>query len=100
MSEVFTITQCLSNTVKEGTLVTVQGWVKTRRDSKAGLSFISLHDGSCFDPIQIVATDRITNYQEDVLRLTAGCAIRVLGQLVDTNGRTGVFASFTQHRMQ
>ena len=35
--------------------VTVRGWVRTRRDSKAGLSFVHLHDGSCFDALQIVA---------------------------------------------
>ena len=30
--------------------VTVRGWVRTRRDSKAGISFVAVYDGSCFDP--------------------------------------------------
>ena len=38
-----------------GSTVTVRGWVRTRRDSKAGLSFVNVSDGSCFDPIQVVA---------------------------------------------
>ncbi|RMF45473.1 MAG: asparagine--tRNA ligase, partial [Deltaproteobacteria bacterium] len=38
-----------------GSALTLRGWVRTRRDSKAdgGLSFIQLHDGTCFDPIQV-----------------------------------------------
>ena len=49
------VSDALAGRVKAGSAVTVQGWVRTRRDSKAGLSFIHLTDGSCFDPIQIVA---------------------------------------------
>lgn len=40
-----------------GESVTVKGWVRTRRDSKAGLSFIALHDGSCFDPVQVLSSE-------------------------------------------
>jgi asparaginyl-tRNA synthetase len=87
MTEVYTIKHCLEGKVPEGHTVIVRGWVKTRRDSKAGLSFISLHDGSCFAPIQIVATENIPNYQEDILKLTAGCAISVKGQLVASQGK-------------
>ena len=52
-----------------GDQVTVKGWVRTRRDSKAGLSFIALHDGSCFDPIQVIALSSIENYT-DIQKLT------------------------------
>ena len=38
-----------------GDRVRLRGWVRTRRDSKAGLSFVQLHDGSCFEPVQVVA---------------------------------------------
>ena len=37
--------------------VTVRGWVRTRRDSKAGLSFVHVSDGSSFHPVQVVAVD-------------------------------------------
>jgi asparaginyl-tRNA synthetase len=67
--------------------VTVRGWVRTRRDSKAGLSFVNLSDGSCFDPIQIVAPNTLVNYDADVLRLTAGCAVIATGELVASQGK-------------
>lgn len=87
MSEVYSIKQCMSGDVAIDTQVRVQGWVKTRRDSKAGLSFIHLHDGSCFQPIQVVAEQSLSNYQEDILKLTAGCAISVLGRVVASQGK-------------
>ena len=70
-----------------GAAVTLKGWVRTRRDSKAGLSFIQLHDGSCFEPIQVVAKADLPNYDAQVLRLTTGCAIEVDGQLVESQGK-------------
>ncbi|RTK99988.1 MAG: asparagine--tRNA ligase, partial [Lysobacterales bacterium] len=51
MTDLPTIATLLGGTVAVGTPVTVQGWVRTRRDSKAGLSFVAVHDGSCFDAI-------------------------------------------------
>ncbi len=70
-----------------GTQVTLKGWVRTRRDSKAGLSFIQLHDGTCFDPIQIVAPSDLPNYEAEVLRLTTGCSIEAVGELVESRGK-------------
>ncbi|MBX3381774.1 MAG: hypothetical protein KF805_16900, partial [Phycisphaeraceae bacterium] len=66
-----------------GTIVTLKGWVRTRRDSKAdgGLSFIAVHDGSCFDTIQVVAKGDIANYA-DVAKLTTHCAIEATGKIV------------------
>lgn len=87
MTEVYTVKQCLEGEISVDETVTVRGWVKTRRDSKAGLSFISLHDGSCFAPIQIVATETIANYQQDVLKLTPGCSMSVTGTLVASQGK-------------
>ena len=46
-----------------GSSVTVQGWVRTRRDSKAGISFLAVYDGSCFDPIQGVVPNSLDNYE-------------------------------------
>src|SRR5690606_27075063 len=69
----------LAGAVPVGTKLTVEGWVRTRRDSKAGLSFLAVHDGSCFDPIQVVAPADLPNYESDVLRITTGCAVRVTG---------------------
>lgn len=77
--------------VLAGETVMLQGWVRTRRDSKAGFSFIHLYDGSCFYAIQIVASNTLSNYQTDVLKLTAGCAIRVTGTLVASPGQGQAF---------
>ncbi len=70
-----------------GAVVTVKGWVRTRRDSKAGLSFIQVHDGSCFAPIQVVARNDLDGYEENVLRLTAGCSVIVTGEVVASQGK-------------
>jgi asparaginyl-tRNA synthetase len=66
------------------TRVTVKGWVRTRRDSKAegGLSFIALHDGTCFDTIQLVVKGDVGNYAEEVAKLSTGCAIEAEGVIV------------------
>jgi asparaginyl-tRNA synthetase len=70
-----------------GAQVSIKGWVRTRRDSKAGLSFINVHDGSCFDPIQIVAPSTLTNYTAEISRLTSGCSVECRGTLVESTGR-------------
>ena len=63
-----------------GETVTVRGWIRTRRDSKAGISFLAISDGSCFNPIQAVVPNTVSNYG-DVLRLTTGCSVSVTGEL-------------------
>jgi len=62
--------------------VTVKGWVKTRRDSKAGISFVSVSDGSCFHPVQVVAPNTLSNYESEVQKITAGCAVEATGLIV------------------
>src|ERR1041384_6390584 len=84
---VVSVAQALRGAVAPGTTVTVRGWVRTRRDSKAGLSFIHLHDGSCFDPIQVVAPGELPNYAGEITHLGAGCAIVVDGTLVPSQGK-------------
>ncbi|MAI67847.1 MAG: asparagine--tRNA ligase [Phycisphaerae bacterium] len=73
--------------VPVGETVTVQGWVRSRRDSKAGLSFIQITDGSCFDLLQIVANNELPNYDEEILRLTTGASVEVTGELVESQGK-------------
>lgn len=67
--------------------VTVQGWVRTRRDSKAGISFLAVYDGSCFNPVQAVIESNLPNYNDDVLHLTAGCSVEVTGKVVASPGQ-------------
>jgi asparaginyl-tRNA synthetase len=81
------VSEALGGRVPVGTPVTVRGWVRSRRDSKAGLSFIHLHDGSAFDPIQVVAPADLPNYATEIAHLTAGCAITATGVLVQSQGK-------------
>ncbi len=81
------IADCLAGKLPSDTSVSVQGWVRTRRDSKAGISFINIHDGSCYHPIQAVVANNIANYHSEILKLTAGCAIKVSGKLVESPGK-------------
>src|ERR1043165_3025209 len=62
--------------------VTVKGWVRTRRDSKAGFSFVNVSDGSSFHPVQIVAPSSLANYSSEIQKLTAGCAVEAIGKIV------------------
>ncbi len=70
-----------------GARATVSGWIRTRRDSKAGLSFLAVHDGSCFDALQVVAPATLGNYHDEVLHLTAGCAVTVTGTVAASQGQ-------------
>ena len=81
------IVDILAGRVPVGAHATIEGWVRTRRDSKAGLSFVHVHDGSCFDPLQVVAPASLANYQDDVLRLTSGCAVSVSGTIQPSQGQ-------------
>src|SRR5438034_8681490 len=77
-----TCADILAGRAPENAPVTVKGWVRTRRDSKAGISFVHVSDGSCFHPVQVVAPNTLANYSDEVLRLTAGCAIEATGTIV------------------
>lgn len=81
------VVDCLAGKIAVGETLTLKGWVRTRRDSKAGFSFINLHDGSCFDGIQVVADGSLPNYETDILKLGAGCSITVSGEVVASQGK-------------
>jgi asparaginyl-tRNA synthetase len=82
-----TVKQILAGEVPVGAAVVIEGWLRTRRDSKAGLSFLQIHDGSCFEPIQVVAEASLSNYQTEILHLTTHCSLRVAGTLVESQGK-------------
>src|SRR6266513_2920202 len=81
------VASVLKGKVPTGTHVTMRGWVRTRRDSKAGLSFIHLHDGSCFDALQVVAPADLSNYENEVKKLTSGCSVIASGTLTRSQGQ-------------
>lgn len=72
---------------KEEQNVTVMGWVRTRRDSKGGFSFIELNDGSCLSNLQVIADSSLSNYSDEVLKLQTGCSLRVTGSVIPSQGK-------------
>lgn len=81
------VAEMLGGSVAVGTAVTVRGWIRTRRDSKAGFSFLELSDGSCFDTLQVVAGKELPNYRSEILHVGTGCSLEVHGTLVESRGR-------------
>ena len=78
----FNVRSILAGDAPKDAAVTVKGWVRTRRDSKAGISFIHLSDGSSFHPMQVVAPNTLPNYTDEILKLTSGCAVEATGMIV------------------
>jgi asparaginyl-tRNA synthetase len=64
-----------------GRQVRLSGWVRTRRDSKGGFSFIELNDGSCQGNVQIVADGKLPNYESAIKKLGVGSSITVEGEV-------------------
>ena len=81
------IVDLLRGKVPVGETVTIKGWVRTRRDSKGGFSFVNVNDGSCFDGVQVVAPGTLTNYTSEVMHLTAGCSIIETGTVAQSQGK-------------
>lgn len=84
MTKFMSINEIIKSTDSINKTITAKGWVRTRRDSKAGMSFIALHDGSCFDALQVIAPNSLENYQSEIEKLTTGCAIEVIGTLIES----------------
>ena len=82
-----TIGSALRGEVEVGQHISVRGWIRSKRDSKAGISFLAIHDGSCFDAIQAVVPSDLENYEQEVLPITTGCAVIVTGELVESQGK-------------
>jgi asparaginyl-tRNA synthetase len=70
-----------------GEPVKVAGWVRTRRDSKGGFSFVEINDGSSFSGIQVIVPGELENYESEVLHLTIGSAVAIEGELVESPGK-------------
>lgn len=79
--------EILSGKIAIGEKVTVAGWIRTRRDSKAGFSFLAVNDGSGFDNVQIIVPNTLNNYESEILKLTTGCSVVVDGTLKASEGK-------------
>ena len=65
-----------------GKQVLLAGWVRTRRDSKGGFSFVELNDGTCQGNVQVVAPGELANYEAVVKKLHVGASIAVEGEVL------------------
>jgi len=83
----YSIADIFNGAMPTGEEVVLKGWVRTRRTSKAGISFVAVHDGSCFDAIQIVVPDTVSNYLDEVVSIGAGCSVIATGTLVESQGQ-------------
>jgi len=70
-----------------GREVVLHGWIRTRRDSKAGFSFLELNDGSCFGNIQVIADTGLENYESEISKLSSGCSVTVEGLIKESPGK-------------
>src|SRR5579871_843828 len=61
--------------------VKLQGWIRTRRDSKGGFSFLELNDGSSQGNLQVVAEGTLPNYESEIKHLTTGCSVTIVGEV-------------------
>lgn len=70
-----------------GLAAKIQGWVRTRRDSKGGFSFIEVNDGSCFGNLQAIADGALANYESEIKHLAAGCSVTIEGEIKASGGK-------------
>ncbi len=83
----YTTKELLEGKAAVGSEVTLNGWIRSRRDSKAGFSFLAVYDGSGFDNVQVVADKALPNYETEILKLTTGCSVQVEGELKASQGK-------------
>lgn len=79
------------------TKITVNGWLRTKRNSKCGISFLSIYDGSCFNTLQVIVKNNLLNYKSNVLKLTTGCSLSITGKLVKSLGKDQLFEIQTEN---
>ncbi|MEM8943834.1 MAG: asparagine--tRNA ligase [Planctomycetota bacterium] len=70
-----------------GKQATLQGWIRTRRDSKGGFSFLEINDGSCLANIQVIADADLPNYESEIKQLSAGCSVTLRGEIKTSGGK-------------
>ncbi|MFV9997248.1 MAG: asparagine--tRNA ligase [Arsenophonus endosymbiont of Dermacentor nuttalli] len=91
------VVEVLRGRVAVGEEITVRGWVRTRRDSKVGFSFLTVYDGSCFNPLQAIVNNKLDNYENEILHLTTGCSVEVTGIVKLSEGQGQQFELLATH---
>jgi asparaginyl-tRNA synthetase len=65
----------------------IQGWIRTRRDSKGGFSFLEINDGSCLGNLQVIAEAKLPNYESEIKKLSAACSVTIEGEIKASGGK-------------
>ncbi len=65
----------------------ISGWIRTRRDSKGGFSFLEVNDGSCLSNLQVIADATLSNYESEIKRITTGCSVTIEGEIKESGGK-------------
>lgn len=78
------------NKGKVGESISLAGWLRTKRDSKGGFSFLEINDGSSFKGMQIIADQSLSNY-DDIKSLHTGASLKITGKLVESQGKGQAF---------
>lgn len=86
MSQKMTVAEARDG-ARIGAAAMIQGWVRTRRDSKAGFSFIEVNDGSCLGNLQVIADAKLANYEAEIKQLSPGCSLTVVGEIKASAGQ-------------
>ena len=84
---VTSIRSILDHHIPVGSETAIEGWVRSRRTSKGGFSFVEINDGSAMASLQVVADGKLANYETEILEISTGCAVRVTGTLVESSGK-------------
>ncbi|QJC28868.1 asparagine--tRNA ligase [Enterobacteriaceae endosymbiont of Plateumaris consimilis] len=79
---VSSISQLIKDKIKINSEITISGWVRTKRISKSGITFIILYDGSNINDIQVIAYSSLNNYKKEILLITSGCSLTITGKLI------------------
>ncbi|BGI51475.1 MAG: asparagine--tRNA ligase [Buchnera aphidicola (Ceratovacuna japonica)] len=80
--KIFSVKEIFYDKVKIGKKVKIYGWVRSKRDSKNGISFIDIFDGSCIHSLQAIAKLNLKNYKYEIVKLTSGCSVCIKGTLI------------------
>ncbi|WWO97034.1 MAG: asparagine--tRNA ligase [Candidatus Dasytiphilus stammeri] len=88
---IVSVIDIIQNRIGINTIITLTGWVRTRRSSSAGISFLTINDGSCLNSVQVIAYKSLINYQKEILHLSTGCSVIVIGKLVMSPGKGQFF---------
>lgn len=84
--KIVSVSDILHYNISKNIEIIIYGWIRTRRDSKSKISFLHLYDGSCLNSLQVIAHEKLYNYTDEILKLTSGCSVMIIGKITESVG--------------